>query len=189
MLEGFGATDVTGQTTIDDYSATSGRTLVWPYVINKIGESPLVGYGRLAMNRMGLFALIESEHPGTGAAQPHNMYLETLLDNGILGSIPILLFWGMLVVYAGILFRSSNRLCSAAGGLALALMLAQLFAGMASQHFYPEESTLGMWAGMFLAMRVYLERARVRKGAIAAESAWNSQALHQQQAAICAVSA
>jgi O-antigen ligase len=189
MLEGLGETDVAWQSTIDDYSVTSDRTLFWPYIIDKIAESPVVGYGRLAMERTGLCYSIESEHPGTGATHPHNMYLETLLDNGIVGSMPILLFWGILVVYAARLFRSDNRVCSAVGGLALSLMLAQLIAGIGSQHFYPEESTLGAWAGMFLAVRVYVEQALARNDAIVAEGNCDSQALQQQQAAITAVSA
>ena len=186
MLRGFGETDVAGQSTIDDYSVTAGRTLIWPYIVDKIGESPMVGYGRLAMRRTGLADWLSS-NLGEGFGHPHNMYLETLLDNGILGSIPILLFWAVMIVYAGRLFRSNNRLCSAVGGLALSLMLTQLFAGIGSQHFYPEESKLGMWAAMFLALRVYVEEARVRSGAINAESSRNGQLLQQQQAAVASV--
>ncbi len=137
MLRGFGQTDVAGQSTIDDYSVTAGRTLVWPHIVDKIGESPLVGYGRLGMKRTGLADWLKSEL-NEGFSHPHNMYLETLLDNGIIGSIPILLFWAMMIVYSARLFRSNNRLCSAVGGLALSMMLAQLFAGIGSQHFYPE---------------------------------------------------
>lgn len=183
MLEGFGETNVAGQSTIDDYSVTSGRTAVWPYVIDRISESPIIGYGRLAMQRTGLTNQMTLEgHIGFG--HPHNMYLETLLDNGILGSIPILLFWAVMIVYAGKLFRSDNCLYSAVGGLALSLMLAQLCSGVGSQHFYPEESTLGMWAAMFLSLRVYLEQARVREGVITAESSWNGKLLQQQQVAV-----
>jgi len=190
MLQGFGQTDVSGQSVIDDYSMTSGRTLAWPHIIDKIGESPMVGYGRLAMKRTGLTEYLGEEYGESEAiGQTHNMYLETLLDNGVLGSIPILLFWGILVVYAARLFRSNNRACSAVGGLALSLMLAQLIAGLGSQHFYPEESTLGAWAGMFLAVRVYVEQSRVREDAAVAEGRWNSQALERQRAAIPAVSA
>ncbi len=189
MLTGFGQTDVAGQSMTDDYLVTSGRTLVWPHIVDKIGESPVVGYGRLAMERAGLEEYLRQKYgEGEAFGQTHNMYLETLLDNGIIGSIPILLFWGMMVIYSGKLFRSDNRLCSAVGGLTLSLMLAQLFAGIGSQHFYPEESTLGAWAAMFLAVRVYVEQARVREGTIVAEGTWNSQALHQQ-AAIPAVRA
>jgi O-antigen ligase len=162
MLTGFGVTNVAGETTVDDYSLTSGRILFWPRLIDKIGESPVVGYGRLAMRRTGLVESIETEYPGIGATQPHNMYLETLLDNGILGSIPIFLFWAMTVVYCARLFRSDNRLYSAVGGLALSLILAQLFAGIGSQHFYPEESTLGTWVAVFLMLRVHVEEKQVQ---------------------------
>jgi len=178
MLEGFGDTDVAGQSMIDDSSVTSGRTLVWPHVVNKIGESPMVGYGRLAMRRTGLAEQFKTER----FPHPHNMYLETLLDNGILGSIPILSFWILLVVYSGRLFVSDNRLCSAVGGAAFSLTVAQLVAGIGSQHFYPEESTLGAWVVMFLAVRVYLERSRSRTDAKVVEGSWSSQALTRQAA-------
>jgi O-antigen ligase len=187
MFVGFGATDISGQSTTDTNAITSDRMIIWPYVIHKIGKSPVIGYGRLAMNRTGLVSTIESEHPGIGAAQPHNMYLETLLDNGILGSIPILLFWGILIVYAGKLFRSDNRLCSAVGGAALALMLTQLVAGIGSQHFYPEESTLGVWASMFLMLRVHLEQVQSQTNTVTIDNSLDSQ-LHQSQTVVSAYS-
>lgn len=159
MLSGFGQIDVAGQNVIDSYSVTSGRMLIWPYVIDKISESPIVGYGRLAMQRTGLADYLMSSL-GESFPTPHNMYLETLLDNGILGSIPILLFWGILLVFASRLFRSDNKLCSAVGGLGLSMILAQLYAGVGSQHFYPRESTVGVWIIMFLVLRVYIEEKR-----------------------------
>ena len=154
MLKGFGKIDVAGQSMIDDYSVTSGRTMIWPYVVDKIGESPMVGYGRIGMKRTGLadWLLLNL---GEDFQHPHNMYLETLLDNGILGSIPIFLFWAMMIVYAGKSFRSNNPLYSAIGGLALSMMMAQTVAGVGSQHFYPEESKLGMWCTIFLTIRIY----------------------------------
>ena len=167
MFMGFGQTDVTGQTVINDYEATSGRTLIWPYVIDKIGESPVIGYGRLAMKRTGLTEFLGQEFGESEAfPHPHNMYLETLLDNGIIGSIPFFLFWGLLILYSIRLFRSSNRLCSAAGGLGLSMMLTQLAAGVGSQHFYPEESTMGVWTAMFLMFRVYHEQLNARTNTI-----------------------
>jgi O-antigen ligase len=190
MLTGFGQTDVAGQSTTDDYSMTSGRTQFWPHVIDKIGESPIVGHGRMAMMRTGLTKYLRQEYgQGEAVSHPHNMYLETLLDNGILGSIPILLFWGIIVIYSGQLFRSSNRLCSAVGGLALSLMLAQLVAGVGSQHFYPEESTLGLWAAIFLSIRVYVERTKAQIDTITTEGSWEGQLLQQQQMAISTVRA
>jgi len=173
MLYGFGKTDASGQVTRDDYEMTSGRNLIWPHVIEKIGESPVIGHGRMAMNRTGLTEFLGQTY---GAAEafphPHNMYLETLLDNGILGSIPIWLFWGMMLVYAGMLFRSANHLYAAVGGLALALMLAQLIAGVGSQHFYPRESTLCLWAAMLLMLRVGVEETRAQE-VLQNRSAWD----------------
>ncbi len=162
MLSGFGATDVTGETTIDEEAATSGRTLIWPYVIEKIEQSPLIGYGRSAMQRTGLFYTLEDEHPGTGAPHPHNMYLETLLDNGILGSLPIFIFWAMVLVHSAILFRRSNRLYSAVGGVSFSLSCASLIAGISGQHFYPQEHTMCIWAALFLMLRVSVEEQRTQ---------------------------
>jgi hypothetical protein len=174
MLEGFGQTDVTGQATTDRNTVTSDRALFWPYIARKIGESPMIGHGRLAMDRTGLVQALEAEYAGIGVAQPHNIYLETLLDNGILGSLPIWLLWGAVILHAATLFRSGNRLYSAVGGLALSLTLAQLFAGIGSQHFYPEESTLGMWAAMLLALRVYVEEKYAQAAAVQSDLTWDA---------------
>jgi len=141
----------------------------------------MVGYGRLSMARTGLTQHLFQEYgAGEAVSHPHNMYLGTLLDNGILGSLPIFLFWATVVIYSSRLFRSNNRLCSAVGGVALAMTLAQLFGGIGAQSFYPRESRLGVWAAMFLSLRVYLEWARVREGVITPESSWNGQLLQQQ---------
>ncbi|MGB2819587.1 MAG: O-antigen ligase family protein [Phycisphaerae bacterium] len=167
-LEGFRQTDAAGQTVVDDYLVTSGRTLIWPHVVDRISESSACGYGRLAMRRTGLADYLEGQYgEGEGFPHPHNMYLEILLDNGIIGAIPILLFFGLIVVYAGRLFRAADPWCSAVGGLALSMVLAQLFAGIGSQHFYPEESKVGMWAAVFLMLRVSVIRARVSASATA----------------------
>jgi O-antigen ligase len=171
MFHGFGSTDAAGQETVDDYEVTSGRNLIWPEVIDKIGQSPIVGYGRRAMNRTGLTEKLMRDL-GEGFPHPHNMYLETLLDNGVLGSTPIFLFWAVTLYYSVSLFRSRNNLYAAVGGLALALMLAQLFAGIGSQHFYPRESTFCVWMAMLLALRVHAEERRAQQ-ALQAQPIWS----------------
>lgn len=160
MLSGFGQQNPSGETVIDDYTVTSGRTEAWPRVIQRISRSPIIGYGRLGMQRTGLTHELANED--LQFAHPHNVYLETLLDNGLLGSLPIVLYWGTLVIYAAFLFRSTNRLYSAVGGLALALILAQVFAGIGAQHYYPRISTLGMWASAMLMLRVRVEEKRLQ---------------------------
>jgi hypothetical protein len=59
-----------------------------------------------------------------------------------------------------LLLDARSRVFVAAGGLAGALVLAFLFAGIGSDSFYPRESSLGMWCAIGLALRVDLERRR-----------------------------
>jgi O-antigen ligase len=91
---------------------------------------------------------------------PHNAYLEWLLDNGIIGFLPLLGFIVLTIIYSVQLFRNGDPYLAAAGGIALSLLLAQLIGGMGAQHFYPRESTLGMWAAILLMFRVLVERKR-----------------------------
>lgn len=186
MLTGFGQTDVAGQATVDDVAVTAGRTLFWPHIIDKISESPWVGYGRRGMQRSGLQEYLLKEYGASEAvAHPHNMYLQTLIDNGILGSIPIFLLFALMVIYSASLFRSNNRLLfSAVGGLALAFVFSHLINGLAAEHYYPREHTMGVWAAMFLMLRVYVEEKRVRTDPIYAGNFWNNQALMRHQMAI-----
>ncbi len=168
MLAGFNEMDITGESTMDDAAVTSDRTEMWPYVIDKIGESPLIGYGRLAMLRTGLAnQLLER---GLSFPHPHNVYLEVLFDNGVIGSLPIFAFWGIVVVYSAVLFRSKNRLYTAVGGVTLALTLAQAVAGIGAQHYYPRVSTLGLWVATLLMFRARVEEARAERGVIATDA-------------------
>jgi O-antigen ligase len=180
MCYGFGQTDSAGRAATDDYKITSGRTLIWPYVIDKISESPIVGFGRLAMNRTGLADRLMSEL-NESFPHPHNIYLETLLDNGVLGSVPIFLFWGTVLAYSARLFRSDNHLYSAVGGLALSSMLAQLFAGIGGQHFYPRESTFCVWAAMLFSLRVYVEEKRAQMMELSANTMWEVPRVGREQ--------
>lgn len=161
MLSGFGEIEVSGETTYDDIEVTGGRSVMWPIVIDKIGESLMFGYGRYAMIRTGLSRRVWQDL-GDTFPHPHNVYLETLLDNGIIGSLPICLFWGIVIVYSIRLFRSTNRLFSAIGGFTLALTVAQLVAGIGAQHYFPKEGTFGLWTAALLAIRVHVEKERAQ---------------------------
>ena len=160
-LTGFDQTNVAGQRTTDTYSMTSGRILIWPYVISKIGESPMVGYGRLAMIRTGLTSQVRSE-VGEFVQHPHNAYLEWLLDNGLAGFLPVLIFYLVVYVYSMQLFRDrTDPLHSAVGALALAMVTSQLVGSIGAQSFYPREGTVAMWCAIGLALRMTVERAKV----------------------------
>jgi O-antigen ligase len=140
---------------------TSGRTVIWPYVLKKIGEGPIFGYGRMAMQRTGLtewlLEVVEEDNFG----HPHNAYFEQLLDNGILG------FFGTMPIYFFAISRSfklflrrDDALYSIVGGVASALLLALLLGAVAGQTFYPREGAAGMWVAIGIMFRVSVESRR-----------------------------
>lgn len=162
MLQGFGRTDASGREYTDDYKVTSGRTTIWPHVIDKIMESPVVGWGRLGMNRTGLVTFLLYQY-GESFPHPHNVYFECLLDNGVVGAIPILGFYGVVLYLSMKLFRSKDKPWHAAiGGVSTALVLALLIAGVGSQTFYPREGAVPMWVAIGMMLRVSVESRRRR---------------------------
>ena len=142
----------------DLYTITAGRNVAWPYVLEKIVESPLIGYGRLAMNRTGISNYLWSEYR-EHFPHPHNAYLELLIDNGVIGAIPVLFFYLIIIKYSVILFMDSRHSCFISiGGSTLALVGALLVASIGSQTFYPREGAVGMWCMIGLMLRVYTQR-------------------------------
>ncbi len=160
MMSGFGTTSVSGEVVTDQSAVTSGRNIAWPYVIDKISESPVVGFGRQAMIRTGLterlFVEANEEFP-----HPHNAYLECLLDNGMVGFVMIVPFYIAILIRAFKLFLArESPMYSAAGGACLALVLALLIAAVGSQTFYPREGSVGMWAAIGLMLRMSVQREK-----------------------------
>ena len=145
----------------DLYTITAGRNIAWPYIIEKIKESPLIGYGRLAMKRTGISNHLWSEYKES-FPHPHNAYLELLLDNGVIGAIPVLAFYFIIVKFSVSLFMDPrNRFFVAVGGATLALVGALFVASIGSQTFYPREGAVGMWCMIGLMLRVYVQRTAV----------------------------
>ena len=164
LMSGFGEEDPSGASTVNYYQVTSGRSRIWPHVTDKIAQAPMLGYGRRAMVRTGLRDFLGRQYGKSEAfPHPHNVYLEWLLDNGLIGFLPILAFYAILIVYSARLFQDArDPLCVAVGGMAFALVFIQLVAGMTSQHFYPREGTFAMWVSVFLMLRVYVVRSQSR---------------------------
>jgi len=154
-LTGLDHVDAAGQSVADKLEVGAGRFQAWPHVIQKIAESPVLGHGRLAMKRTGLTGLLGATYGESEAfPHPHNVYLEWLLDNGVAGLVPVILFFVLVVAQSARLFVSrTDPLRAAIGGACLGAVLAQLIAGIGSQHFYPKEGTLGMWVAIFLLLR------------------------------------
>jgi O-antigen ligase len=173
LLNGFGSNEYNSSVKVDEYEITSGRNLIWPYVIAQINRKPWFGWGRQAMIRTGTVNFL-AETLKEDFGHPHNAYLEAMLDNGIVGTFFILLLFLTFLIHAFRLFlEKRSALCMAAGGVASALILALLVASMGSQSFYPVEGTVEMWAaiGLMLAVSVERKRALARANLIQAPGA------------------
>ena len=161
MLAGFGGKQSDGivvQT--DEFKITSGRNTIWPLVIDKIEESPWIGYGRFAMQRTGLteyiWRVLHDEFP-----HPHEAYLEILIDDGIIGFLCVMPIYFILMKRSASLFLDrSDVLYHAVGGVAFSLVLALFLAAFGAQTFYPREGVVGMWAALGVALRVSVDRSR-----------------------------
>jgi O-antigen ligase len=160
LTEGFAATSTTGETYVSDYEITAGRTLMWPLVIAKINEQPIIGYGRQAMQRLGITQYLMDQYDES-FPHPHNAYLELMLDNGLIGALIVFPFYVTILICAmRLFFDNSFPFYAAIGGMTLAFLLALLIAGMGSQTFYPREGAVGLWASIGLVLRMNVERSR-----------------------------
>ena len=149
----------------DDYTITAGRSLIWPFVIEKIKEAPVFGFGRQAMRRTGLASFLWEElHESF--PHPHNAYLEMMLDTGAVGLLAALALFALIVWRSLQLFLDSRSpVFVAAGGATASLVLAFLVSSVGNHTFYPREETVPMWCAIGLMLRVWVERRRVDEAA------------------------
>lgn len=151
------------QSGINLYDVTSGRVLAWPRVINKIKEAPVIGHGREAMRNTGISVdMYYAYGAGDMFTQPHNAYLQWILDNGLIGFSVVFIFYSYIVRHSYSLFKDTrDSQFIAIGGICLSLVGALLIASFGSQTFYPREGAVGMWCAMGLMLRVFVERAKM----------------------------
>ena len=144
-------------------SITSGRVLVWPIVIDRIKQRPMLGWGRRGYHVSGASdELFEKAGPvATTFGHPHNAYLQLVLDTGLVGAFPILLFYFLTMTRSAALLRDKSPIICAAGGTCLMLTGAQLMASVGSQSFYPRAGVVLMWCSIGLMYAVY-SRSRYR---------------------------
>jgi O-antigen ligase len=98
---------------------TAGRREAWPELIETCSDAPITGHG------VGASYRISEDISSGGFGQPHNDYIRTYCDTGLLGTIG---FWGFFLA-AGVrsvrlAVRGTDRnLHAAAGLLVLAFVL------------------------------------------------------------------
>lgn len=160
MLTGFATgsdTQIVGEQSTDLSSVTSGRSTVWPVVIERIKDRPWIGWGRRGFHTSRASdELFETIGPVAATfGHPHNAYFQLLLDTGIIGAVPVLLFYALTMMRSAKLFRDRSPIICAAGGICLLLTGAQLVASVGSQSFYPREGVVLMWCSIGLMYAVF----------------------------------
>jgi O-antigen ligase len=160
MLQGIGGNSGSIVVETDQYEMTSGRNIAWPKVIEKIGENPIVGYGRKAMSTTGIKRNLMEDH-GENFGHPHQAYFQVILDNGLIGFAVIIPFY-LIVLWRGFRLLSDriDPLNAVAGGVVVSLVLALMIGAMGGQTFYPREGSVGMWVAIGVALRMSVDRNR-----------------------------
>jgi O-antigen ligase len=91
---------------------TAGRREAWPELIEACSDAPITGHG------VGASYLISIDISSGGFGQPHNDYIRTYCDTGLLGTIG---FWGFFLAAgvrsARLAVRGTDRRLHAAAGL------------------------------------------------------------------------
>jgi O-antigen ligase len=147
---------LSGSDNVNLYAVTSGRSIAWPYVVETISDSPWVGYGRMSMVITGLSHFLLTEL-GESFPHPHNAYLEFIIDNGLIGAVPVfILLLYFLVISLKLFLKGKSEESIVAGGLSLSLISAFVIASVGSQSFYPREGLVGMLCGIGIMYRYYL---------------------------------
>jgi len=167
VMVGLDSTDETGYTEsgkeVDVKTLTAGRDGIWVLSLEQFWKAPLFGHGRLTIIRTGINRQA-IEELGESYGHPHNAYIEQLIDNGIIGlGIVLLFFLAIIRKSFSLLQEKNNSIHVAVGGVALALVLTQLFASMTAQSFYPRQGVVGMWCAIGLMLRVYVEREKAKQ--------------------------
>jgi O-antigen ligase len=147
-----------GTGNVDQYALTSGRNIAWPFVIQYITKSPILGYGRQAMATTGIRDMLMRDF-NESFPHPHNAYFETFLDNGVFGLLIVLMSFFVIFRHAlGLLRDKNDPFLVAMGGICISLVLALLFGSIGGQTFYPREGSVGMWAAIGVAFRLSVQR-------------------------------
>ncbi len=184
MFEGFGQTTVTGEQQDNIHDISAGRSEIWAFVIPKIFESPVVGFGRRAMPRTGMtqeLLNIWGAAASMAVSHPHNAYLEVLLENGLNGFVVVVGLHMLILVYAVRTFVArEDPMLMAAGGVALSLLTGHLVANLGGQSFYPRPTDVGLWCAIGAMLRCYVNMQSLGSQGEQNISSWRMSTQGQQ---------
>jgi exopolysaccharide production protein ExoQ len=131
----------------------TGRTLIWQYVIDRIGEQPLFGWGYVAFWAPGNPAAGQvAEALNWAVPNAHNGLLEFLLDVGVVGTSLFVLLWARNLVMA---VRCMKGRAGQFGLTSVLLLVTILLIGMSEQVLL---AALQIWTSLFFIMGFICER-------------------------------
>ncbi len=137
----------------------AGRNVIWPAALEAIEESPLLGYGFYGY--VLSTAIDRSLASGGGEKHPHNAYLETLLDVGLLGA-PLRLgpFFCLLGSGYVLIRRRRDPVLQLCGVVGLCWATTTLVMGLTGQHFGLTQNLFTFWCVSGLVARALTLRDR-----------------------------
>lgn len=156
----------------DVQEIAAGRQIMWPAALKAVGDSPLVGYG--------LFGYVLSEAldgslaEGGGELHPHNAYLQTMLDHGLLFGPMRLAPYVLVLVYSlMVVRRAKDPLLAWAGVFGLSWTVTTLAMGFSGQHYGLTQNMWMFWcvAGLVIRSRVLYARSTLVQPPVTATQA------------------
>ncbi|MBN8490180.1 MAG: O-antigen ligase family protein [Burkholderiales bacterium] len=136
---------------------TSGRVQAWIYLFPDVALSPI--FGRGIGSTLWNSAVTSGLYPS--ASHPHNMYLQLLLDIGVVGLVFILYFYFSVLAVMRKLSNDSGlhpRLRAFFAG-SWASLVGMLFLAFTGGNWYPSSEQAFLWISIGMAM-AYWHRAR-----------------------------
>jgi exopolysaccharide production protein ExoQ len=122
----------------------TGRTLIWPYVIDNISEKPLLGWGFAAFWVPGNPAALQiAQAVNWNAPNAHNGLLELLLEIGLVGTSLFVFLWVRNLVMAR---RCMNGPAQQFGLTSMLLLITILVIGMTEEVLLAAQH---IWTGLF----------------------------------------
>lgn len=144
--------DTSGAGDHDVGDVMAGRDVIWQGAILGIEQAPLIGHGYFGYVMSEAFP--HGQNFGEAPIHPHNAYLETLLDHGILGAGGRLGPF-LYVFCAGVILvrRRSDPFLRLIGMAAVAWPTAAFVMGISGQHWGLTENLFTFWCIAGLAVR------------------------------------
>jgi len=140
-------------------SSLTGRSLIWPYVIDQIGEKPLLGWGYCAFwsGANPLALQISKAVAGDNwwvmiIPNAHNGMLEMLLEIGFLGTSLFMFLFGRNFVMA---IRCMNGPAGQIGLTSVLVLIGILITGVSEQVLVAAQQP---WTALFFVMGLFCER-------------------------------